>query len=251
LPVAAFVWFVFLPSFAAMFTCRPCNSADPTSDRVKVDMAQAGEEQRKAEAAAALEKQRREEEERRQVESAAEAKRQQEAEQRQQAVEAERQLREREAEERRRASEAEQQRLIEEQLVREDEERRQLAEAEEERRRQEEVAEQRRRDEESEAAEEQNAKQRLEDWLKQEKFSGVNDKRKTMMKSKFPLHSAVKRKDAETIQLLLRFGADPANKDSNGLTPKALAEKSNRDGSMDAIVQSLAKVSFKGCAGGA
>lgn len=212
-------------------------------------MAKAGEEQRKAEMAAAAERQR--QEERRQVDLAAQAKRQQEAEQ---AVEAERLLREceaAEAEERRRAAEVEQQRLLEEQLAREDAECRRLAEVEEERRRQEEVAEQRRRDEEAAAVEEQAAKRRLEDWLKQEKFTGVNDKRKTMMKSKFPLHSAVKRKDTETIQLLLRFGADPASKDSNGLTPKELAEKNNKDGSMDAIVQALAKVSFKGCAGGA
>merc|ERR1711924_211322 len=150
----------------------------------------------------------REDEERRRLaeaELAAQVKRQQEAEQRQQAAEAERQLREREAaeaEERRRAAEAEQQRLFEEQLAREDEE----------------IVEQRRREEED-------AKQRLEDWLRQEKFTGVNDKRKSMMKSKFPLHSAVKRKDADTIQLLLRFGADPTSKDSNGLTAKDLAEK--------------------------
>lgn len=231
-----------------MFSCRPCNSADPTSDRVKVDMAKAGEEQRKAELAAALERQHREEEERRQIELAAQAKRQQEA------MEAERQLREREAaeaEELRRVAEAEQQRLLEEQLAREDDERRRSAEVEEERRRQEDAIEQRRRDEEDAAAEEQAAKHRLDDWLKQEKFTGVNDKRKTMMKSKFPLHSAVKRKDAETIQLLLRFGADPTGKDSNGLTPKDLAQKNNKDGSMDAIVQVLSKVCSKGCAGGA
>merc|ERR1711924_344464 len=157
----------------------------------------------------------REDEERRRLaeaELAAQVKRQQEAEQRQQAAEAERQLREREAaeaEERRRAAEAEQQRLFEEQLAREDEE----------------IVEQRRRDEEAAVAEEEDAKQRLEDWLRQEKFTGVNDKRKSMMKSKFPLHSAVKRKDADTIQLLLRFGADPTSKDSNGLTAKDLAEK--------------------------
>lgn len=231
-----------------MFSCRPCNSADPTSDRVKVDMAKAGEEQRKAELAAALERQHREEEERRQIELAAQAKRQQEA------MEAERQLREREAaeaEELRRVAEAEQQRLLEEQLAREDDERRRSAEVEEERRRQEDAVEQRRRDEEDAAAEEQAAKHRLDDWLKQEKFTGVNDKRKTMMKSKFPLHSAVKRKDAETIQLLLRFGADPTGKDSNGLTPKDLAQKNNKDGSMDVIVQVLSKVCSKGCAGGA
>merc|ERR1712146_627937 len=113
------------------------------------------------------------------------------------------------------------------------------------------MGEQRRRDEEAAAAEEESAKQRLEDWLRQEKFTGVNDKRKTMMKSKFPLHSAVKRKDTETIQLLLRFGADPTGKDSNGLTPKDLAQKNNKDGSMDAVVQALVKVSFNGCAGGA
>jgi multidrug efflux pump subunit AcrA (membrane-fusion protein) len=214
-------------------------------------MSKANEEERKAEAAAALEKQRREAEERRQAELAARAKQQQEAEQRQQAEEAERQLREREAEERRRAAElaalAKQQQEAEQRQQAEEAER-QLREREAEERR---LDEERRRDAEVAAAEEQGAKQRLEDWLRQEKFTGVNDKRKTMMKTKFPLHSAVKRKDVETIQLLLRFGADPTNKDSNGLTPKDLAEKSNKDGSLDAVVQALARVSFKGCAGGA
>merc|ERR1712107_954062 len=114
-------------------------------------------------------------------------------------------------------------------------------------RRREEEAEQRRRDEADAAAalrrreqeEELDAKTRLDAWMKQRNFDGVNEIRKSRMKAKFPLHSAVKVKDVETIKLLLRFNADPSNMDSNGLTAQQVAERNNKDGSLNNIIQAL------------
>lgn len=62
--------------------------------------------------------------------------------------------------------------------------------------------------------------QRVENWLRQHGFKGVNEKKKEWpwffpWFFTFPLHTAVKHKDVEMIQLLLRFGAE---------TPKDLAE---------------------------
>lgn len=214
-------------------------------------MAKANEAKRQEEAAAkaaALEKQKQAEKERRQQEAAAAAAALEKEKQAEKERQAEKDRREEEA-----AAEAaalEKQRQAEkDQQERDEAETRRLAELEEARRR-EEAADQQRRQDEAAAAEEDAAKQRLDDWLRSAKFAGVNDKRKSMMKAKFPLHSAVKRKDLETIQLLLRFGADPTNKDSSGLTPKDLAEKM-KDKSMDAIVQALSGPVVRGCAGGA
>merc|ERR1712014_564461 len=93
-------------------------------------------------------------------------------------------------------------------------------------------------------AEEQKQREAQEDmnvanWLKQEKFDNVNHKRKSMMKSKCPLHSAVKRKEVVMIKTLLRNNADPSAKDSNNKTPKQLAEELNKDRSFSSIVQAL------------
>merc|ERR1712113_1051940 len=87
--------------------------------------------------------------------------------------------------------------------------------------------------------EESEAREKMDTWLKQEKFDGVNHKRKSMMKSKYPLHTAVKRQDQTMVQLLLRFEADPTMVDSNKQTPVAIAEKNNKDSSYDAIIRLL------------
>lgn len=56
-------------------------------------------------------------------------------------------------------------------------------------------------------------------------FVGVNVRRKKGFKSKYPLHSAVKRSDADIVTRLLRLRADPTLVNSARQTPRQLAEK--------------------------
>lgn len=88
------------------------------------------------------------------------------------------------------------------------------------------------------------AREQLEIWLREARYEGVNHKRKTwssktISKSKYPLHTAVKRQDQIVIELLLRFGADPTLLNSSKQTPLAVAEQTNKDNSNDAIIQLL------------
>lgn len=110
-----------------------------------------------------------------------------------------------------------------------------------ERKRQQAVDEQR-RVEEAEASSLAQMKANLDEWLKQNKFEGPNIKRKTLVKAKFALHSAVKQNNFTIVQALLRFGADPSLTDSNKLTPKQLAMKNNKGGVLDQIVEALTAV---------
>lgn len=144
----------------------------------------------------------------------------------------------------RRLAEAEAEREREQARLRAD------AEAETQRLAQEETL---RRQELAEAArqEEEDARVRLEQWLRRERFEGVNERRKTLMKAKFPLHSAVKRRDLDVVQLLLRFQADPMSRNSSGLTAQQLAQKNNKDGSQDAILQALVGPVRRSVIGGA
>jgi len=218
-----------------MLVCKPCSAYDPVSDKVMVDMdathanAEA-ERQRAAQATAERHRADEAENRRKHAEQAHKAR-------------TESMRREKEAQGQKAKDEAEKQRHQEEAI--ESERQRQVAEEAEheeelQRLEQDRAATEalRQRLEEQTAAE---AKARLELWLRQEKFTGVNDKRKSMMKAKYPLHSAVKRQDLDLVQLLMRFNADPSLEDSNNLTPKMLAEKSNKDGSYAAIIQALGR----------
>lgn len=160
--------------------------------------------------------------------------------------EAERQERSRLEEERKRVEAAEHQRQLEKAVrEREEKERREqqelarLAQEHEEKRQQEEAAriqadkrERARLEAEQRACQEEAAaRQQLEAWLKKNSYSGVNTKKKKMMMARYPLHDAVTQRDATTVRLLLRFGADKGLKNSSGRTAHELAKhKSNRSG---------------------
>mmetsp|Transcript_16945 Transcript_16945/g.30670 ORF Transcript_16945/g.30670 Transcript_16945/m.30670 type:complete len:235 (+) Transcript_16945:108-812(+) len=67
--------------------------------------------------------------------------------------------------------------------------------------------------------------QRLQAWLKANRFKGVNAKRsKWLVRFFYPLHHAVRRKDAEIVELLLANDADASLKDSSKRTPLMLAQ---------------------------
>jgi len=216
-----------------MFSCKGCTSADPTSDTVKPDFSKIqaekdATERRKAEGEAAQSRKMEEAESQRKAEAQrlrAEAEATTLAER---VAERERQVA---AEQRRREEEEMENQRQQEQMEQE----RQLAAQEAERKKREAEEQQQRQQE----AEDKENRGRLDAWLQQEKFVDVNHKRKSLIKSKYPLHAAVKKQDADMVQLLLRYNADPTLKDSNSQTPKQLAEKSNKDGSLQRILQAL------------
>jgi len=212
-----------------MFSCKGCTSADPTSDTVKPDFSKIqaekdATERRKAEGEAA------------QSRKMEEAESQRKAEAQRLRAEAEAKTVAERVAERERQVAAEQRRRVEEEM----ENQRQQEQMEQERQLVAQEAEWKKREiEEQQEAEDKENRGRLEAWLQQEKFVDVNHKRKFLIKSKYPLHAAVKKQDADMVQLLLRYNADPTLKDSNSQTPKQLAEKSNKDGSLQRILQAL------------
>jgi hypothetical protein len=68
-------------------------------------------------------------------------------------------------------------------------------------------------------------RRKVDDFLALKGFTGVNSKRTRMLKSKYPLHSAVKERSAELVMLLLNARADATLKNSAGLTPVQVASK--------------------------
>jgi len=75
------------------------------------------------------------------------------------------------------------------------------------------------------AQEEANANEMLKGWLKQNGYSHVKSRKGQLFRGKYeyPLHEAAAQSDASTVRLLLRFNADPQQKNSSGLIPQQLA----------------------------
>jgi len=203
--------------------CSAFNSADPEKDTVKftaVDKENAPppEDAERAAAAAkeARERERAEAEAKHQREL--EEKRKRDEERKRQLEMEERMQREREAEERAREEEA--------YRIQEEERRRQAQEAEEQRmRKEEEEKREREAREQREAQEAAEKKQKVDEFLASHGYSDVNAKRKSKFgRYKYPLHTAVKR-NPEIVPILIDAGANPANKNSAGLTAYEYAKK--------------------------
>lgn len=90
----------------------------------------------------------------------------------------------------------------------------------------------------------QEAKEWVGTFLQRHGYNGVNARRTRLFKSKYPLHTAVKLGGSgDGVRLLVWAMADPALRDSSGLTALQLAEKSNVQGSHDSIIEVLTKSS--------
>mmetsp|Transcript_41634 Transcript_41634/g.77594 ORF Transcript_41634/g.77594 Transcript_41634/m.77594 type:complete len:247 (+) Transcript_41634:88-828(+) len=229
--------------------CRDCNMADPKTDVIKVSMgifAPKGKENaepslevstfqaalkeryaREVQVQEQEELQRKLNEKRRQADA--------ELQQRKEELRA-RQRRLLEEEERRRRAEEEAQRKAEEVLRLEEEEalriEQELRDAEH--RRLEELEAERLK--QVQAAEDQ---EKVRAFCKAHGYTGVDCRRQRLWKFKFPLHSAVKANDAEMVELLLTARADACAKNSAGQTPMQLAQRSNIEGSSDAVLEVL------------
>lgn len=95
------------------------------------------------------------------------------------------------------------------------------------------------------AAELEAARAKVDVFLKSNGFADVNTKKKSMMGgTKFPLHMAVGKNDAEMVAALIACGADVEVKNSAGKRPLDIAEKSNSNGSQADIVTALQQASL-------
>jgi len=228
--------------------CRPnCNVADPVSHTVKVDPTLLGghpAEGLKAQMPAEVDqaKQREEQEQREAVERLAQEERER-VDAAERAKAEEERLRQ-EAEEDALRQEAEAQRRAEEEAETQRKEA-ELAErlAQEKRER---VAAAERAKAEAHAAaakskaEVEAAQQSVDDFLKGRGFKNMLTPRKAFCGASIhPLHLAVEENNAETVRSLLRCGADKTQKNSAKMSPLELAEKCNKKGSHDAIVELL------------
>merc|ERR1712232_998064 len=70
------------------------------------------------------------------------------------------------------------------------------------------------------------ADKKVSEFLKSHGFKDdANSKKSSMLKSRYPLHVAVKEQNAEMVKLLLSAGADKSLKNSSGYTPAQKAEQ--------------------------
>lgn len=89
--------------------------------------------------------------------------------------------------------------------------------------------------------EETELRNQLDAWLKKNGFADVNAKKKSYMPPShcYPLHTAVKQKDAQIVGLLVRFGADKNTPNSSKLKALDLANKNKKGNSHDEIIAAL------------
>mmetsp|Transcript_101674 Transcript_101674/g.195144 ORF Transcript_101674/g.195144 Transcript_101674/m.195144 type:complete len:262 (-) Transcript_101674:114-899(-) len=83
------------------------------------------------------------------------------------------------------------------------------------------------------------AKSKVQKFLKDKGFSGVNEKKTSLMSHKYALHAAVENKDTEILVALLRCKADPSLQNSSKKSPEQLASSVNRNGSHDQVLKVL------------
>lgn len=100
------------------------------------------------------------------------------------------------------------------------------------------------REQQQRRREEHEDQQKIDAFLKKNKFQDIHACRKTFTmfsasKTFYPIHLAVMQNDAEMVQLLLAAGARPLAKNSSGLTPLAQAQMLDKKGSHTQILKLL------------
>jgi len=227
------------------FSCKgACAGSDPTSDTVKVDLASLAAEkenekpashQNKMQEEAATAEVKRAEEEQRKEQECRQAEEQ--AKKRREEEQAARIREEKAAAERRAAEEAAR---VAAEKARQEQERLEAQRVAEEKARQEREAAEQAAIEAQRLEEERAAQEQLNQWCKANGFADMSFKKKSFLSgARFPLHEAVAKKNEEMVGLLIRFGADTSAKNSSGKTALELAQKMNKNGSMDAVIAKL------------
>merc|ERR1712037_581447 len=88
-------------------------------------------------------------------------------------------------------------------------------------------------------AQEQERKALVTAFLKDHGYRGVDIPKKTMLKTKYPIHTAVKTGDPKIVDALIKAGANPAQKDSAGQTAVEVAHQKNKKGSHANVLRTL------------
>lgn len=83
------------------------------------------------------------------------------------------------------------------------------------------------------------ARNEVRPFLTKNGFATVKSKKTWLWTSYYPLHTAVKQNDVDTIRLLLKARADPQKTNSSGQTPRDLAFRLNKLESHSAILEML------------
>merc|ERR1712232_1393001 len=83
-------------------------------------------------------------------------------------------------------------------------------------------------------------KEKLAAFLKSHGYTAADARRRVkVFGHKYPLHSAVKANDADMIRILMEAGANPAAKNSAGLTPRDFARKVDKKASHSSVMRAL------------
>merc|ERR1712187_671780 len=77
------------------------------------------------------------------------------------------------------------------------------------------------------------------DFLKEHGYIDVGVPKKTMMKTKYPIHTAAKTGDPKIVAALIQEGANPTQKNSSGQTAAKIAEQKNKNGSHANVLLTL------------
>merc|ERR1712176_1734482 len=76
-------------------------------------------------------------------------------------------------------------------------------------------------------------------FLKEHGYSDVDSPKRTMLKTKYPIHTAAKTGDPKIVAALLEEGADPTQKNSVGQTAAQIAQQKNKKGSHANVLRTL------------
>jgi len=79
----------------------------------------------------------------------------------------------------------------------------------------------------------------IEAFLKNNGYSSVSAPKRTLLKTKYPIHTAAKQGNPALVRMLLELGADPSQKTSRGWTPAQIAKHRDRRGSHSAVLRIL------------
>merc|ERR1712187_345339 len=88
-------------------------------------------------------------------------------------------------------------------------------------------------------AKEQERKTLVTAFLKEHGYNGVDAPKKTMLKTKYPIHTAAKTGDPKIVAALIAEGANPVQKTSAGLTAAQIAQQKNKNGSHANVLLTL------------
>mmetsp|Transcript_1162 Transcript_1162/g.3359 ORF Transcript_1162/g.3359 Transcript_1162/m.3359 type:complete len:203 (-) Transcript_1162:383-991(-) len=90
-------------------------------------------------------------------------------------------------------------------------------------------------------AREQERRALVAGFLKEHGYLGPATPKRTMMRTKYPIHTAAKVGDADIVAALVGEGANPAQEDSSGQTPAQIAQSRDRKGSHAEVLRALGR----------